>query len=187
MWLVYYSLQLMHTLLEVTYRQQQLEWQWLPMGDKSTHNSATKFLQIVVRLGQWIITVVWFSLPFPVCCNLWLDIWCSNLAHTEQYLFIFYPSLLVPILYELHFLFPQGDIKRTAEERTKLLVLLSKDALDVILQASMCVLHVCGVHNTHCSPPHTQLLLLLWYSGCHAEGGMHRYPPPPTIKNSWCY
>ena len=33
----------------------------------------------------------------------------------------------------------QGDIKRTAKQRTKLLVLLSKDALDVILQASMCV------------------------------------------------
>ena len=42
---------------------------------------------------------------------------------------------------ELHFLSLQGDIKRTAEERTKLLVLLSKDALDVILQATVCVTH----------------------------------------------
>lgn len=178
MWLAYYSLQLMHTLLEVTYRQQQLEWQWLPIGDKSTHNSATKFLQIVVRLGQWIITVVWFSLPFPVCCNLWLDIWCSNLAHTEQYLFIFYPSLLVPILYELHFLFPQGDIKRTAEERTKLLVLLSKDALDVILQASMCVLHVCGVHNTYVlSTTHTAVTsAMIFRVSCR---GRHAPVSPP--------
>lgn len=103
------------------------------------------------------------------------------------YLFIFYPSLLVPILYELHFLFPQGDIKRTAEERTKLLVLLSKDALDVILQASMCVLHVCGVHHTRVlSTTHTAVTSAMMFRvscrGRHAPGSPNPPPPPPTIK-----
>ena len=69
------------------------------------------------------------------------------------------PVILYNVQYKFYFYstasltcspFPiQGDIKRTAEQRRKLLVLLSKDALDVILQASVCVkMHICLLKYT---------------------------------------
>ena len=49
----------------------------------------------------------------------------------------FLPSFSNMYMYLTYAYVCQGDVKRTAGEREKLLVLLSKDALQVILDASL--------------------------------------------------
>ena len=72
----------------------------------------------------------------PFCINLWkvltkIVFGCDHM-HMPAHVYICIQCVSI---------FWQGDLKRTVREREKLLVLLSKDALQVILDASLWVTH----------------------------------------------